>query len=188
MDILAMSPAQVVLALINRTLGPIAPQEQYVDFAYANDTTVPADSLVTVTLTGRDKTPLGEAGRWSGTKSISVRRALLKKAGTNISLRIPFVDGMSLDGVFMALAKYHNFLVSPTELVFKLSASVGYSALPTDYKPTVGTLYCKFGPDNLRFDPNGSEFQLELYKDQRADVRLALTRDFVSSVSNAVEG
>lgn len=186
MDILAMSQAQVALSLIQKTLG-FAPEEKYVDFTYKQDTSVPADSICKFTMVGRDKTPLGEPGRWAGTKTIATRRALLKKAGTTIALRVPYSDGASLNDMLLALYKYHNFQVSVEELLFKPAGQSVYAALPGSYKPTPGIIECKFAPDNLRFDPNGSEFSIEFYNDVRLDVGIAVARETVSNVSLAVE-
>ena len=187
MDILALSQEQTVLALIKQTLG-FAPSEQYVDFTFKNNTSVPSDSVCDATLKGRDKTPLGEPGRWSGQKTIPVRRATLQKAGTQVNLRVPLQDGQMMADVLVELFKYHNFWVRSEELLFGLGTNGAYITLPTNYVPVVGTLKCKFAPNNLRFDPNGSEFTIELYKDPRLDVDVALARNSVSSVSVAVEG
>ena len=187
MNILSMSQEDVVLALINRTMGDSGLEKRFVDFEYALQSSGVTDSVVQVTLKGKAVTSLGEPGRWSGEKTLLVRRARFQRQGNAINLRVPFNDFMSIEHVLKHLYTFHDIVVSNEELEYMTDTMTQFAALPETYLPKPGLIQCRFAENNLRFDHRDSEFTVDLYRDSRSSLPVALPLGTLGSSMSAEE-
>lgn len=172
-DILSIEQEKVVMLIASLASGIDRNllHPDYFDFSYLD-----VDGVrVNATFTGRPYSKTGERGKWTGSKTIELVRARLNQGTTPIQLVVNYRPGMSMEHVLRALNETYSFNVSASELLIKDADGPLYKPFNLSLRPPVGTIHLKFGLNQVRIIPQGSEFSIRLDNSARPDISDYLT-------------